>query len=178
MCSAVRNSLLSLLCLAACGRSDLVDEAMKPDASVVMPAPVVAKPLFAWTPGAQCPVATNAVDLKPRAGESLVVVEMTAQGECSGLGGEWLIGLEVSTERHVFFGDHGCSFLPDAWKDPVQRHYGVARVRDESPPLTLPQGWCLAGLTGVAPYSTNFHVQAIAIYADLATASAAADEVP
>ena len=163
-----------LLCLMACGRSELVDEASAalPDASVVMPAPMVKDPLYVFERG-RCVDATNKDALKPGEDERVFAVEFTAQEECSGAGGDWFIGKELGGVREVAFGGHTCRFIPDSWRGTQTRRFGVVRFNLRPVSMRVPEGWCLVTLAGSQSVKTDVNVEAFGVYATEADARAA-----
>ncbi len=164
----VRASLLVLLFLAACGRTDLRGPPA-PDASVVTPPPPpppppeVKDPLTVFEAG-RCPSVSTRDALKPGVDERVFAVEFLAQEECSGAGGDWLIGRELDGTREVALGEHACWFLPDAYRGARQTRYGVVRV-DLLPVTTqVPDGWCLETVSdGLSP-KTDVNVLALGVY--------------
>lgn len=172
----MRTSLFCLLCLVACGRSELVEE-FSPDAAVVTPPPMkpeVKKPLWVFEMS-RCPMAANEVALKPSAGERVFAVEVRAQEECSGLGGEWLIGRELDARRDVMLGGHGCFFVPRELLTKSSQTFGVVRVAQMAGVLRAPEGWCINTLDGREPVESDVRVIAFGIYESEAAARAAAE---
>ncbi|MGV3621273.1 MAG: hypothetical protein ACO1OB_10670 [Archangium sp.] len=171
----MRNSLLMLLGLMACGRSELVDEATTgvPDASVVMPAPAVKDPLFVFQLG-MCPRTATKDALKPGVDERVFAVEFIAQEECSGAGGDWFIGRELGGVREVAFGDHACWFMPENFRPARVRRFGVVRVNLKPVTMVVPDGWCLETLSGSESVKTDVNVLAFGVYESEADARAAA----
>lgn len=170
----MRSPLIGLLCLAACGRSELV-EGEFPDASVVMPPPQMVtapKPTQVFA-NAQCPEAATVDALKPGADERVFAVEFRAQEECSGAGGDWFIGRELAGPRQVAFGNHACWFMPQEFRSGMARRFGVVRVNLRAVTKQVPEGWCLESLEGNTA-RTDVNVLAFGVYASEADAKAAA----
>lgn len=171
----MRTSLIGLLCLSACGRSELV-EGFTADASVVMPAPtppVVKDPLFVFARG-RCIDSTSKEALRPATDERVFAVEFIAQEECSGAGGDWFIGRELGGVREVAFGGHTCIFMPDAYRPERTRRFGVVRVNLRPVTQRIPEGWCLETLGGTEMVRSDVNVEAFGVYENEAAARAAA----
>ena len=155
-----------------------------------MPTPTVQQreaPLFVFR-GSPCPTLGVESDLKVSAsGDRLVLVQTQPQGECSGAGGEYLIGRDVNASLDFFVGTHACYFHPPALRDTEsftcvgggvctrQRvFWGVARVSQTAGLLHTPEGWCITSLTGsTAGVTTDSIAQAWALYPSEASARAA-----
>lgn len=170
----MRSSLFCLLCLMACGRSELVEE-FTADASVVMPVPMptVKDPLFVFARG-RCVDTSTKEALKPAADERVFAVEFIAQEECSGAGGDWFIGRELGGVREVAFGGHTCMFMPDSFRPARVKRFGVVRVNLQPVTMRVPEGWCLETLSGSELVKTDVNVEAFGVYANEVDARAAA----
>lgn len=173
----MRTPLFCLLCLVACGRSELI-EAFTPDASTTPP------PVMMTTPppptkvfgGPMCPMSTTVDALKPGADERVFAVEFLPQEECSSAGGDWFIGRELDGPREVAFGGHTCWFMPDEWREDRQtRRFGVVRVNLRPVTRRVPEGWCLTTLAGTTPVKSDVNVEAFGLYDSAADARLAAD---
>jgi hypothetical protein len=166
MVRAVRTFLLASVLLLACGRSGLVD-----DADGGAPGRRQA-PLFVFKSGPPCMTAGVEEDLRPAASDRLVVVLVQAQEECSGAGGDYLVGREGST-RHYFAGDHDCRFLPSGLRGDRSVRWGLVRGSQTAALFTVPTGWCITQLDGISQLSTDSRAPAWALYATEADARAA-----
>lgn len=170
----MRSSLIGLLCLAACGRSELVEEFVA-DASVVTPpAPIVKEPLYVFEQS-RCVMQTTKEALKPASGDRVFAVEFRAQEECSGLGGEWFIGRELDARRDVMLGGHGCFFIPGELRTKSSTSFGVVRVATGR--VTAPASWCLTTVDGRTPVESDVRVIAFGVYESEEAARAAAESL-
>lgn len=133
-------------------------------------------PLFAAAATADCPVASDEASLRVLgAGESLLLVETKALEECSGAGGEYLIGAAEGGAVDLFLGGHTCSFLDVERRSSFDRTWwGVARV---GPAVALlletPLGWCITSFSGAEPVRSDRRVLGWALYESEAEARAA-----
>jgi hypothetical protein len=93
-----------------------------------------------------------------------VLVKTTVQTECSGAGGDWLIGTQLDGTG-IAFGAHTCYFVPTQLHDTAW--FALARIDPNGPGLETPVGWC------ILPVTTNVKVLAWALYADEGDAVAA-----
>jgi hypothetical protein len=164
-----------LLVLAACGRTNLegeadasVDASVRVDASVAL---VRQAPRYVFT--GDCPTPGVEDDLRPAAGERVVLVETFPQEECSGAGGDYLVGHEAGVGDY-FLGAHACYFLPrELQVSSAPRFWGVARVAQTAAIFTTPAGWCITAADGGEPVTTDSRVKAWALYGSLEAAQAA-----
>jgi hypothetical protein len=178
-----RETLVVLsLVLAGCGRTDLLEDADggTPDAGVK---PVVVQreaPLFVAVPadmGCGKPGAEG--DLKVReSGERLVLMKTKPLDECSGAGGEYLIGTEVNAARDAFLGAHACYFLNSSLRQSLgQVFWGVTRLSQTAAVFMTPTGWCVTSIAGAEPVTSDSKVKAWAVYPAEAAARAALMEL-
>lgn len=179
---------LASLGLLACGRSNLGEEPQP--AAPTPPVQQREAPLFVFR-GSPCPTPGVESDLKVSIqGDRLVLVQTQAQGECSGAGGEYLIGRDVNAPVDFFVGAHACYFHPAALRDtesyqcvgggPCTRQrmfWGVARVSQTAALFSAPQGWCITSLTGSTGVTTDSIAEAWALYPSEASARAAFAEL-
>ena len=165
--------LVLLLPLCGCGRSGLLDElGLAPfdagtsrdagvdagvgvDAGLRLDAGVRAGPSFVFKSSNTCPGTGSEMDLIPRPGERLVLVKTTVQTECSGAGGDWLIGTLLDSTS-IAFGAHACFFVPSRLQD--TSWFGLARIDPNGPLLMTQTGWC------ILPVTTNAKVLAWGLY--------------
>jgi hypothetical protein len=132
-------------------------------------------PLFAAAATADCPVAAEEASLRVLGtDESLVLVETKALDECSGAGGEYLIGAAEGGAVDLFLGGHTCYFLDAELRSNFERTWwGVARVGPAAEVLETPVGWCITSLSGSEPVRSDSSVLAWALYESEAEARAA-----
>jgi hypothetical protein len=132
---STRLALFTSLFVLGCGRSDLGSElldggAAPRDAGAVTDAGVTQRrgPLFVARNESPCPVTATEADLKQRpAGQQFVLVKTKAVEECTGAGGDWLIGA-AEVRRGYFLGRHACWFFDTALRaSPGTEYWGVAR---------------------------------------------------
>ena len=155
-----RNGAAALLLLVACGRSDVTGETIaasrldagvvsadggRTDAGVTRDAGVRTGPAHVFTRSGDCARAGVEGDLAPAAGEALLLVKSSPQIECSGAGGDWLVGTGLSAEQ-LAFGNHACFFLPPSLMTRSD-WFGLARVTMSATPITTPMGWCITPVT-------------------------------
>lgn len=161
-----------LVVVCACGRTDLDAEF----APMQEEPPVVTQresPLYVFK-DAPCPTTGEERDLNVTdSGERLVLVKTQPQQECSGAGGDYLVGSEVGTSRDVFVGTHACWFLPRALADARQTYWGVARVSQTAALFRAPKDWCITQLDGQSEVTSDSTVRAWALYPNEAAARAA-----
>lgn len=178
----LRCLLVSSLVALGCGRTNLLDDADGgadggADAGVVPDAGVVqrAAPLFVATSGVQCPTAGVELDLKvTTSSERLALVQTKALDECSGAGGEYLIGREVGVSRDLFLGQHACYFLNAQLRTfDGTVYWGVARLSQNAGLTQTPTSWCITTLAGTEPVISDSTVKAWAVYPTEADARAA-----
>lgn len=171
-----------LVALCGCGRSGVLDDlapapvdggvsrdsgvgdAGTRDAGTPVDAGLRASPSFVFKSTDTCPGAGSEMDLVPRAGERLVLVKTTVQTECSGAGGDWLIGTQLDGSS-IAFGAHACFFVSNQLHNTAW--FGLARIDPNGPLLMTQTGWC------ILPVTTNVKVLAWALYPSEQDASAA-----
>lgn len=176
-----RKLLLLLVVLAGCGRTDLIEAVDGGLADAGMKPPVVQReaPLFVAVPSGGCAKPGAESDLEVReSGERLVLMKTKALDECSGAGGEYLIGTEVNAARDAFLGEHACYFLNSTLRQSQgQLFWGVTRLSQTAALFMTPTGWCVTSLAGVEPVTSNSKVRAWAVYKSEAAARAALAEL-
>jgi len=178
-----RETLVVLaVVLAGCGRTDLIEDVDGGVTDAGVKPPVVQReaPLFVVVPadmGCGKPGAES--DLKIReSGERLVLMKTKALDECSGAGGEYLIGTEVNAMRDAFLGAHACYFLNSALRmSQGQVYWGVTRLSQTAAIFMTPTGWCVTTIAGVEPVTSDSKVKAWAVYKSEAAARAALMEL-
>lgn len=167
------GGLVALLALAACGRTGLLEDADGGglDAGLKPTGPRDA-PLFVAVEDGACAKAGAEDDLQVQgSGERLVLMRSKANGECSGAGGEYLIGAEVGTSRDAFLGAHACYFLSEALRQTEgQVYWGVTRLSQTAALFRTPEGWCITSLSGQEPVVSDSKVKAWALYGSEAAA--------
>lgn len=161
----MRSLFALLLLLVACGRTPV-------DPELVADAGLKEAPLFVFT-GSGCPDAGTEQDLTPLRSDGLALVRFRATGECSGAGGEWLIGTEVGSTRDLFVGEHACYFQPQALRDSNAERFAVVRYMQTAAIFQTPAGWCLTKPDGGEPVSSDVKNIAWGVYATEAGARAA-----
>lgn len=158
--------------LVACGRTDLSEEfapTMKEPTKVEQRE----QPLYVFK-DAPCPAVGVESDLNVTdSGERLVLVKTQPQIECSGAGGDYLVGQEIDSSRDVFVGTHACWFLPRQLADGRAFFFGVARVAQTAALFHAPKDWCITRLDGMSELSSDSTVRAWALYPDEKAARAA-----
>lgn len=120
-----------------------------------------------------CPTDGTEAALRPDASDTLVVASLRAIGECSGAGGDWLIGRVLGARRDLMFGAHSCYFLGGVETRPSTA-FGVVRVTQTAALLEAPRGWCLTNTDGAEPVTSDVRVRAVALFEAEADARAAA----
>jgi predicted small lipoprotein YifL len=158
--------LLALLAAStSCGRSGLLDDPPAQPTAPVAPSPPVVRedPLAIFTPGGLCPTEGANEDLIPGASDDLVVVRFRFQEECSGAGGQWLVGRYDTSTRDLFAGGHACYFLPEDLRDPVPERFALVRFSISASLIRAPEGWCITNEDGETP-TTDARWKAWAIY--------------
>lgn len=132
-------------------------------------------PLFVAAATADCPVASDEASLRVLGtDESLLLVETKALDECSGAGGEYLIGAAEGGAVDLFLGGHTCYFLDAERRSSFDRTWwGVARVGPADALLETPLGWCITSLSGAEPVRSERRVLGWALYESQADARAA-----
>jgi hypothetical protein len=120
-----------------------------------------------------CPGRGTEADLTPTASDSLVLVRTIAQSECSGAGGDWLIGREADASRDLHMGAHACLFIPKELNTATPVRWGVARTLQTAGLSSTPKGWCVHDLDGREPVTSSVVVRAWALYPSEAGARAA-----
>lgn len=152
-----------LVMVSACGRTPFD---VPPDAGVKE------APLFVFT-GSGCPDAGTEQDLAPQQSDGVALVRFRATEECSGAGGEWLIGTEVGSTRQLFVGEHTCSFQPPLLRNSSDERFAVVRYMQTAALFHTPTGWCLTSADGGEPVSSDVKNLAWGVYATEAGARAA-----
>ena len=165
-----RLTLASVLALSvACGRSELDDvEAVTPN---LTPDPPVTSPptaVYVRPTADSCPRPGVEADLRPQP-EDLRLVELRILEECSGAGGQWIIGRERGT-RDVMLGEHSCYFAPTTLPEPVP---GLVVVRQTAGLHQGPLGWCIVDADGVEPVRSDVLTRVAAVFTTWADAEAA-----
>ena len=155
---------------AAPADTDLVDTDAAADTRPTAPAPrfvVVATP--------DCPIMGGAEALVLSAPEQeLVLVQTKVSDECSGAGGEYIIGAEEGDGGDLWLGGHACYFLDPLLRTPSDRiWWGLARVVQTAGLRETPMGWCITSLSGAEPVRSDSSVLAWALYESEAEARAA-----
>lgn len=169
-----RLTLASVVALSlACGRSELDDvEAVTP--SFTPDPPITTPPTAVYTrPGdSRCPRPGVEADLRPQADEELRLVELRILDECSGAGGQWIVGRERGTRRDVMLGEHACYFapMPITVLEPVP---GLVVVRQTAALQQGPLGWCIVDAEGKEPVSSDVQTHVAAVFTTWADAEAA-----
>ncbi len=158
----MRRAALALLVIS-CGRTGALGE----------PDPAKAEsPLFVFK-GDNCPEQGIEADLVPEKFDGLALVKMSAQGECSGAGGEWLIGRELGTSRDFFVGSHACYFHPAQLEAAPAEYFAVVRFMQTAALFKTPMGWCITDADGDEPVTTDSKNVAWGVFATEAGARAA-----
>lgn len=157
-----------------CGRSaPLEDETVVP-VTPVAPVPK-SSPLFVFTTS-ECPTRGNEEDLIPSGTDQLAVVRFRAVSECSGAGGEWFVGREVSSSRAHLAGRHACYFLPQELQGFDTDRFAVVRFQVTAGLFRAPKGWCVTDEQG-NEVTTDARALAWGIYATEADAQSALERL-
>lgn len=162
---------LMLVAFAGCGRTDLSEELLGRQE----PTRVEQResPLYVFK-NAPCPSEGVEGDLRVNdSGERLVLLKTQPQIECSGAGGDYLVGEEVESSRSVFVGSHACWFLPRQLADGRALFFGVARVAQTAALFHAPKDWCITRLDGTTELTSDSTVRAWALYSNEKAARAA-----
>lgn len=133
--------------------------------------------LYTADPRSSCatPASLEAVatELRPTGFEQTAVVELSVAEECTGLGGQWLLGRDVRRASDKYWlGGHGCRTVPVA-QDGSAR-FGVLVYWPTDRIGAIPAGVCVS-FPGNAPGTSSMSptdVRAIATFATLAQAEA------
>lgn len=133
--------------------------------------------LYTADPRSSCatPASLDAVatELRPAGFEETAVVELSVAEECTGLGGQWLLGRDVRRASQKFWlGGHGCRTVPVA--EDGSARFGVLVYWPTDSISVLPAGACLS-FPGNAPGTSSMsptRVRALATFATLAQAEA------
>lgn len=80
-----------------------------------------------------------------------MLLKTTVQTECSGAGGDWLIGTQLDGTS-IAFGAHACFFVPNQLHNTAW--FALARIDPNGPLLMTETGWC------ILPVTTNVKVLA------------------
>ncbi len=165
--------LVLLVLLAGCGRTGLLDEV---DGGVMdAGAPQREAPLFVAVESGACARVGVERELSLLgSGERLVLMKTKAVEECSGAGGDYLVGSQVNATRDAFLGAHACFFLDAALRESQgQVFWGVTRLSQTAAVFMTPTNWCVTSLAGTEPVSTDSKAKAWAVYGSEAAARAA-----
>lgn len=175
--------LRTALCLvlmtvgSSCGRTaPFGDPPLPPVAPVPSepetPPPAREPPLFVFVPNEHCVSEGTESDLAPAQYESLAIVRFRFLEECSGAGGEWLVGRDVEGSRTLLAGDHTCYFVPEPYRQSQEHHFAVVRFSITAGLRHAPQGWCITDEEGNA-VSTDSRWKAWGVYPSEEAARAA-----
>ncbi len=152
--------LLGVAALAfSCGRSALFEEPQPDEPGWA----ANEQPLYVFR-GDGCPSAGTERDLEPARYERLAVVRFRAVEECSGEGGEWLIGRQIDSSRDYFVGGHACFFLPEDLRKPGSTWFGLVRFSQTAGLFRTPEGWCVTNADGRQPVTTDSRSLAWGVY--------------
>ncbi|MDP2274677.1 MAG: hypothetical protein Q8N23_05710 [Archangium sp.] len=156
----MRKLILLVALASSCGRTpfELIADAGVADAGVRE------APIFVFT-GSGCPDAGTEQDLTPLQFDGIALVKFRATEECSGAGGEWLIGTEVGSTRDLFVGQHACYFQPAALRGSSTERFAVVRYMQTAALFMTPAGWCLTRPDGGEPVSSDVKNIAWGVYA-------------
>jgi hypothetical protein len=150
-----------LVVLVACGRTGTLEAEMQ---QMQPPKPGVSEqPLFVFT-GDLCPGRGTEADLAPQKYDGLVVVKMTAQRECTGAGGDWLVGDALDADRGFFAGSHACWFLPQELEVAPASYFAVVRYSQTAGLFHGPMGGCITDADGREPVKTDSKNLAWGVY--------------
>lgn len=149
-------------------------DALDSDAAADVPSAAPA-PRFVVVGTQECPMMGGAEALVLSAPEqALVLVQTKVSDECSGAGGEYLIGAEQGGAGDLWLGGHACYFLDPLLRTPSDRiWWGVARLVQTAGLRETPMGWCIISLSGAEPVRSDSSVLAWALYDSEAEARAA-----
>jgi hypothetical protein len=167
--------VLFVMVLAGCGRTDLVEDADGGVDGGLRPVTMREAPLFVAVEDGGCASAGVESQLKPvGSGERLVLMKTKAVDECSGAGGEYLVGTEVNSARDAFLGAHACYFLSNTLRQDFSRVYwGVTRLSQTAALFRTQEGWCITTIAGTEPVTTDSKATAWAVYGSETAARAA-----
>jgi hypothetical protein len=142
-----------------CGRSGLFDPLEPAESPPTRPEnapPPNASPepaLHVFT-GSACPGLGTEDDLVPVQHDGLALVRFRVAIECSGAGGEWLIGRVIDAPLDVFVGGHACYFLPDTMQEHGAEYFAVVRYSQMAALFHTPHGWCVTDADGKEPVTS------------------------
>ncbi len=122
-----------------------------------------------------CPAAGTEQDMRPSSpANQLVTATVELREECSGAGGEWIVGQSTaSSGRFFLLGGHACWFLRPMLSGVTERAFGVVRYAATMVPRDGPTGWCITRPDGGEPVRTADDVAAVALFRTRAGADAA-----
>jgi hypothetical protein len=163
-----------------CGRTDVFELGDPSPTEPIPGEPVSKKPraIFVRDEQLRCPRAGSMTDLEPQPGERVVAADLRLLGECSGAGGEWIIGRIPAEGRDIMFGEHACYFLspraPENAGPNAPTAFGVVWMSHAAILYEGPVGWCITDADGGEPVVSDVSVRAVALYDSKAAAEAAA----
>lgn len=167
--------VLFVIVFAGCGRTDLTEDADGGVDAGMKPVTMREAPLFVAVEDGGCASAGVESQLKVAgSGERLVLMKTKAVDECSGAGGEYLVGTEVNAARDAFLGSHACYFLSNSMRrDLGQVYWGVTRLSQTAAQFRTQDGWCITTIAGAEPVVTDSKAKAWAVYGSETAARAA-----
>lgn len=121
------------------------------------------QPLYVFT-GSNCPSRGTESDLAPNRFEGLALVRFRVVEECSGAGGEWLVGRDESGVKDFFVGEHACFFLPPDLRDQSPERFGLVRYSTTAALHQTPEGVCVTDADGQGPVMTELRSIAWGVY--------------
>lgn len=113
----------------------------------------------------------EAATAKEDASDLISVAEITFVDECTGLGGNWIIGRDIVSDRRFFLGAHGCRL----WSSPPAGTHAVVRHRQTAAMFHTPSGACVA-FDGEESVSSDQSTSGLVVFATLGDAKAFASE--
>jgi hypothetical protein len=98
------------------------------------------------------------------ASEDVAVVTLSVAQECTGLGGEYLLAVDVKTANKYWLGGHGCASTKVLTALPSV--FGVVRYMNTSSVLTIPPNVCVSfpGEDPTASLTTPTKVRAVGLF--------------
>jgi hypothetical protein len=117
------------------------------------------------------PITSTAIEMESKQfGESVAVVELFYQDECTGAGGQYILAREVDGFRSFFIGAHACWSLPSPL--PTGPGFGVVRYNQTAGLFHVSPDVCIGFPDRPPGLQTDVTTRAIAVFETLSDARA------
>lgn len=140
--------------IAGCGTRSIVGD--EPTAAKSAPLAVFARD------ERMCAAPSDVSAMGLRESDKLAVVSVTFADECTGAGGQHILGHEVDGFRDMWLGAHACR----TWTTPPTAPFAVMRYSQTAALFRIPDGAC------IEPLTSDVQVKAVALFATRADAEA------